>query len=81
MNFMIHSVGLSVFLELGSIHGLLASTKMFPGIQDEGKRNDNPQTVHEDKIEPEVYWMVNLTVAEAVTVLSIKVENISIQLT
>lgn len=71
---------LSVLLELASIHCPLASTQMFPGIQDEGKGNDNPQGIHEDKVEPEVDWVPHLAVAEAITVFSVEVENISIQL-
>ncbi|KAL7988169.1 hypothetical protein Chor_007088 [Crotalus horridus] len=44
----------SMFLDLVGIHYSLATTEVLPGIPDENRGNDNPQTIQKDKVKPEV---------------------------
>lgn len=54
---------------------------MSPCIQNERQRYDDPQHIHEHKVEPEVDRMAQLTVSIAVSVLCEEVKHCSIQLT
>lgn len=51
---------------------------MFPRIQNERQRYDDPQGVHKHKVEPEVDWMSQLAVGVAISVLCEEVEYRSI---
>ena len=56
----------------------LGRRQLSPGVCDEKQRDDDPQYVHEDKVEPEVDGVSELAVGVAVPVLRVEVENRSV---
>ena len=55
---------LFVFLLCLSVHGRLDSGQFRPRLPHEGARYDDPQTIEEHKVKPEVQRMASLTVTE-----------------
>lgn len=64
-----------------SIEHCLAAEQLPARIHDQGKRNNDPQTVQEHKVKPEIDGMQVLSMREALKDLSEEVEGIPIQLT
>lgn len=61
-------------------HGL-SGRQLTPWVHNKDERYDNPQEIHEDKIEPEIDGMAKLAVDVSISVFSVEVEHCSIQLT
>lgn len=58
----------------------LGNRELSPCVCDQQKRYDDPQHVHEDKVEPEVDRVTQLTVGIAVSVLGVEIQHCPIQL-